>query len=100
MDDDKFDYYDDVVLGGNKYDDDEEEEDDDVDEEGLLPLEQMRKWLKNKPKGFGEEKVYDTSVEDKLLEEMRQSREAQAANLKKLKSGPVKSNDSDRNEKG
>ncbi|KAH1260044.1 hypothetical protein AAZX31_02G028400 [Glycine max] len=75
------------------YDDDEEEEefdDDDDEEEGMLPLDDMNKWFEKKPRGFGEGKVYDTSVEDKLLEEMRQSRIAQAENLTKLKSNPVK----------
>ncbi|XP_015965188.1 uncharacterized protein LOC107488911 [Arachis duranensis] len=111
--DDKFDYYDDdedfedddVVLGvDNEYydDDDVEDEDEDEesgDEEGMMPFEKMRKWLKHKPRGFGEGKVYDTSVEDKLLDEMRQSREAQAANLKKLKSGVVNFKNSEKKKK-
>ncbi|KAL2349366.1 hypothetical protein Fmac_003366 [Flemingia macrophylla] len=67
---------------GDEYDDEEQEFDDD---EGMLPLEKMNKWFEKKPKGFGEGKVYDTSVEEKLLEEMRQSRIAQAENLKRLK---------------
>ncbi|XP_027361723.1 uncharacterized protein LOC113869547 isoform X2 [Abrus precatorius] len=76
-------------------DDDEDDFDDEYDEgeeddEGMLPLEKMDKWFKKRPKGFGEGKVYDTSVEDKLLDEMRQSRIAQAENLKKLKSNPGK----------
>ncbi|KAM6562128.1 hypothetical protein CsatB_022126 [Cannabis sativa] len=62
--------------------DDEEEED---DGSIILPLEKMNKWLENKPRGFGVEKVYDTSIEDKLLEELEQARVAQAANLNKLK---------------
>ncbi|KAF4395453.1 hypothetical protein G4B88_010917 [Cannabis sativa] len=62
---------------------DEEEEDDDGSI--ILPLEKMNKWLENKPRGFGVEKVYDTSIEDKLLEELEQARVAQAANLNKLK---------------
>jgi len=87
------------------YDDDEEEEefdDDDDEEEGMLPLDDMNKWFEKKPRGFGEGKVYDTSVEDKLLEEMRQSRIAQAENLTKLKSNPVKhaSNESVQKKKG
>ncbi|TKY69810.1 hypothetical protein E2542_SST06092 [Spatholobus suberectus] len=82
----------------DEYDEEEEESDDD---EGMLPLEKMNKWFEKKPKGFGEGKVYDTLVEDKLLEEMRQSRIAQAANLKRLKSNPVKraSNQIDQNKK-
>lgn len=79
--------------GGNSdYDcgDFDDEEDEDEDDEGVvMPFEQMRKWLNNKPRGFGVGKVYDTSVEDKLLDEMRKSREAQAANLNKLKNNPT-----------
>ncbi|XP_057448415.1 uncharacterized protein LOC130739956 [Lotus japonicus] len=86
---DGIEYYDDD-------DDDEEVEEGEFDDDGgddgeeVLPLEQMKQWFDKKPKGFGEGKVYDTSVEDKLLEELRQSREAQAANLEKLKANPVK----------
>ncbi|XP_020970041.1 uncharacterized protein LOC107622645 isoform X2 [Arachis ipaensis] len=115
--DDKFDYYDDddedfedddVVLGGdNEYyydndgdgDEDEDEDEEGGDEEGMMPFEKMRKWFKHKPRGFGEGKVYDTSVEDKLLDEIRQSSEAQAANLKKLKSGVVNSKNSEEKKK-
>ncbi|KAI9124940.1 hypothetical protein K1719_003556 [Acacia pycnantha] len=65
---------------------DDEEEDEDEDDEGVvMPLEKMSKWLMNRPRGFGVGKMYDTSVEDKMLDEMRKSREAQAANLNKLK---------------
>ncbi|TKY45756.1 hypothetical protein E2542_SST30224 [Spatholobus suberectus] len=86
---------------GNEYGEEEEDIDDGGDDEGMLPLEKMNKWFEKKPKGFVEGKVYDTSVEDKLLEEMRQSRIAQAANLKRLKSNPVKraSNQIDQNKK-
>uniref|UniRef100_A0A803LZQ8 RRM domain-containing protein n=2 Tax=Chenopodium quinoa TaxID=63459 RepID=A0A803LZQ8_CHEQI len=42
-------------------------------------------WLENRPRGFGEGKVYDTSVEDKLLEEIEQSFKAQLSNITKLK---------------
>ncbi|XP_030448175.1 uncharacterized protein LOC115670908 [Syzygium oleosum] len=70
------------------YDDneeEEEEEDEDEDEEGMYsPFEKMTRWHENKPPGFGVGKVYDTSLEDKLLEEMHQSRVAQAANINKL----------------
>ncbi|MCD7465091.1 hypothetical protein HAX54_000544 [Datura stramonium] len=52
----------------------------------------MKKWLENKPRGFGVDKVYDTSVEDKLMEEIEQSRKAQLANINKLKNNPVKAN--------
>ncbi|KAI4382581.1 hypothetical protein MLD38_008529 [Melastoma candidum] len=72
--------YDDDDVGG---DEDEDEIGDDVFVFGLGS--RMQKWFENKPSGFGEGKVYDTSIEDKLLEEMRQSRIAQAANINKLK---------------
>ena len=74
-------------------DDGEEEEEEEVmvmDEDGtLLPREKMKQWLKNKPRGFGEGKVFDTSIEDKLLEEMEQSAQAQVANVNKLKNDPI-----------
>lgn len=60
------------------------EEDDEAD----IPLKEMKKWLENKPRGFGEGKVYDTSIEDKLMEELEQSRKAQLANINKLKNNP------------
>ncbi|KAK7274325.1 hypothetical protein RIF29_15408 [Crotalaria pallida] len=44
------------------------EDDDDTE---MLRLEKMRKLFEKKPKGFGEGKVYDTSLEDKLLEELQ-----------------------------
>ncbi|XP_065860971.1 uncharacterized protein [Euphorbia lathyris] len=71
----------------------EEAEDEDEDEGMLLPLENMRKWLQNKPSGFGEGKAYDTSIEDKLLDEIEQSRKAQAANVDNLKNNPIKPKD-------
>ncbi|GMN41681.1 hypothetical protein TIFTF001_010902 [Ficus carica] len=75
---------------GGEYD--EEEFDDLEDDDGsvVFPFDKMNKWLENKPRGFGEGKVYDTSTEDQLLEEMRLSGLAQAANLEKLKNAPVK----------
>ncbi|KAL3501231.1 hypothetical protein ACH5RR_035680 [Cinchona calisaya] len=45
----------------------------------------MKKWLENRPRGFGEGKVYDTSIEDKLMEEIEQNRKAQLANINNLK---------------
>ncbi|KAK7367925.1 hypothetical protein VNO80_09945 [Phaseolus coccineus] len=83
----------------DELDDEEEEFDYDDDDEGMLPLEKMEKWFEKRPKGFGEGKVYDTSVEDKLLEEIRQSRVAQAENLKRLKSHPVKHASNEKDEK-
>ncbi|CAN4124279.1 unnamed protein product [Withania somnifera] len=52
----------------------------------------MKKWLANKPRGFGVDTEYDTSVEDNLMEEIEQSRKAQLANINKLKNNPVKAN--------
>ncbi|KAF5443193.1 hypothetical protein F2P56_035772 [Juglans regia] len=80
----------DDVEEEDEFDDDnvDEEEDDEV----LVPFENMRQWLKNKPCGFGDGKMYDTSVEDKLLEEMEQSKQAQATNVMKLKNDPIKPN--------
>lgn len=50
----------------------EEEEKGDGEEEGeFLAFEDMRKWEMNRPAGFGEGKVYDTTVEESILEEMK-----------------------------
>ncbi|KAI3467482.1 hypothetical protein Pfo_024145 [Paulownia fortunei] len=70
--------------------DDGEFEGDDDDDEVVIPLKNMKKWLENRPRGFGEGQVYDTSIEDKLMEEIEQSRQAQLANVNKLKNSPVK----------
>lgn len=84
----------DSIFEVDDFDDDEDEFDgdefvDDEDDEGeFVPLRNMKKWLEGKPRGFGEGRDYDTSVEDKLLEELRQSREAQLANINKLKNSP------------
>ncbi|KAL5759735.1 hypothetical protein ACOSQ2_018573 [Xanthoceras sorbifolium] len=51
---------------------------------------EMKRWLENKPRGFGEGKVYDTSIKEKLLQEIEQSREAHIANINKLKNDSVK----------
>ncbi|XP_031258267.1 uncharacterized protein LOC116116311 [Pistacia vera] len=74
-----------VEMDGSDFDDDE----DDDDEGMFLPFGEMKRWLESKPRGFGEGKAYDTSVEEKLLEEMEQSRQAQIANINKLKNNPV-----------
>ncbi|XP_075097178.1 uncharacterized protein LOC107760275 [Nicotiana tabacum] len=71
---------------------DDVEGDDDDEDEVIIPLRNMKKWLENKPSGFGVDKVYDTSVEDKLMEEIEQSKKAQLANINKLKNNPVKAN--------
>ncbi|KAL0385594.1 UNVERIFIED_CONTAM: hypothetical protein Sradi_2953700 [Sesamum radiatum] len=70
-------------------DDGEFEGDEDDDDDVVVPLQNMKRWLENRPRGFGEGKVYDTSIEDKLMEEIEQSRKAQLANLNKLKNSPV-----------
>jgi hypothetical protein len=82
---------------GYEFDDDDEEEggedeevDDDDDDDEVIPFGELKKWLEKKPKGFGEGKVYDTSIEDKLFEELQKSKQAQAVNLKKLKANPIK----------
>ncbi|KAL6575696.1 hypothetical protein OROHE_000832 [Orobanche hederae] len=81
--------------------DDFDEDDDDFDEvEGefnededmIVPMRNMGKWLETKPLGFGEGKEYDTTIEDKLAEEIEQSRIAQLANLNKLKNNPQTGN--------
>ncbi|KAJ9187614.1 hypothetical protein P3X46_003044 [Hevea brasiliensis] len=75
----------------DELDDFDDENEDVEDEEMFLPFGKMKKWLENKPRGFGEGKVYDTSIEDKMLEEMERSRKAQAANINKLKNNPINS---------
>ncbi|KAK1415706.1 hypothetical protein QVD17_31491 [Tagetes erecta] len=74
---------------------DEEDEDDDI----IVPLHNMRQWTRNKPRGFGEGKVYDTKLEDKLLEELEQSRVAQIANINNLKNNPQIGNPNFKKEK-
>lgn len=82
---------DDEEMDDDYMDDDDVDEDDDEDD-GIIPIRNMKKWLENKPTGFGEGKEYDTSVEDKLAQEIEQSRLAQLANINKLKSNPQSSN--------
>ncbi|XP_073036181.1 uncharacterized protein [Primulina eburnea] len=71
-----------------EFEGDESDEDDEV----IVPLQNMKEWFENRPRGFGEGKVYDTSVEDELMEEIEQSRKAQLANVNELKSNPMKAN--------
>ncbi|KAL5552954.1 hypothetical protein UlMin_040355 [Ulmus minor] len=80
------------LLEMEGFDDDFGGREGDEDDDGslILPLENMKMWMENKPRGFGEGKVYDTAIEDKLMEELEQSREAQAANLNKLKNSTIK----------
>ncbi|KAL6983621.1 hypothetical protein U1Q18_017003 [Sarracenia purpurea var. burkii] len=91
---DDFDYddEDDEEGEGYGYGDGDGDGDDEEDEEVFVPLRNMKRWLENKPRGFGEGKAYDTSIEDKLLDEMEQSREAQLVNVEKLKNNPENSN--------
>ncbi|KAF5741043.1 hypothetical protein HS088_TW10G00038 [Tripterygium wilfordii] len=63
--------------------------DDGEDEEYSSPFEWMETWMENKPTGFGEGKVYDTSIEDALVEEIEHSRRVQLANVNKLKHNPI-----------
>ncbi|XP_073295110.1 uncharacterized protein [Primulina huaijiensis] len=76
------------VEDDGEFEGDESDEDDEV----IVPLQNMKEWLENRPRGFGEGKVYDTSVEDELMEEKEQSRKAQLANVNELKSNPMKAN--------
>eukprot|EP00262_Sarcandra_glabra_P009101 TRINITY_DN2309_c1_g1_i1.p1 TRINITY_DN2309_c1_g1~~TRINITY_DN2309_c1_g1_i1.p1 ORF type:complete len:436 (+),score=101.77 TRINITY_DN2309_c1_g1_i1:102-1409(+) len=69
---------------------DDEEEEEEEEEEEMMPFEKMRRWLRNKPSGFGDGKVYDTWVEDTLIEEMEHSRTAQLSNINNLKNNPPK----------
>lgn len=72
------------------FDDFDEDNADNDEDEGVISFGKMRRWLENKPRGFGEGKVYDTSIEDKLLQEIQQSREAQMANINKLENELLK----------
>ncbi|BBG94124.1 hypothetical protein Prudu_002332 [Prunus dulcis] len=65
----------DLDLDGS---DDELGGDGDDEEDTFVPFGKMKKWLEKKPRGFGEGKEYDISIEEKLLEEMEKSRQAQA----------------------
>ncbi|XP_031123364.1 uncharacterized protein LOC116026059 [Ipomoea triloba] len=75
--------------GADDFEEDGDGDDDDDDDEVFVPLRNMKEWLQNKPRGFGEGKVYDTSIEDELMEEIEQSRRAQLANINNLKNNPV-----------
>lgn len=74
----------DTELEVDEYYSDEEEE-----EGEMIPLQEMGRWLRNKPAGFGEGKDYDTAMEEKLLEEIERDRIAQAANIDKLRKESV-----------
>ena len=80
--------------------DDDEEEEEEEEEEMFVPFENMKNWTKNKPRGFGEGKVYDTGIEDKLLEELEHSIQAQATNVRNLKKNPIMPRSKKDNQKG
>ncbi|KAI3817573.1 hypothetical protein L1987_11368 [Smallanthus sonchifolius] len=82
----------------DEFDEEFEDEDDDEDEDMIVPLRNMRQWTRNKPRGFGEGKVYDTTLEDKLLEELELSRVAQLANINNLKNNPIDGNPNSKKE--
>lgn len=79
------------------FDEDDADFQDEDEDEMLLPLKNMREWLAARPRGFGEGKEYDTSIEDELLQEIEQSRTAQAANINKLKNMSTSEPNSGRN---
>lgn len=69
----------------------------DEDDEGMMvPFGKMKKWLEKKPRGFGEGKVYDTPIEDQLLDEMQ----AQVENATKLQNDAAQPNPQPKNNKG
>lgn len=73
----------------------DEQEKVDEDDDEFLAFEDMRTWELNKPIGFGEGKFYDTSVEEKLLEEMEKERliRIEAEKKKKLEESLKKKNE-------
>ncbi|KAL9251197.1 hypothetical protein AKJ16_DCAP00142 [Drosera capensis] len=83
-DDDELDFLDDFDDDVNDDDDEEEEEEVEEEFEGTK-YGKLKSWMKKKPTGFGEGKEYDTLLEEKLLEEIEQSRIAQFANINRLK---------------
>ncbi|PIA62188.1 hypothetical protein AQUCO_00200293v1 [Aquilegia coerulea] len=77
------------LIEMDDFDDFDDDDEEDEDEEGeFIPLANMKEWLEKKPRGFGEGKEYDTSLEEKLLEELEQSRKAQIVNINNLKKNP------------
>lgn len=69
-----------------------EDEDLEMEEEDESPWGFMRKRFRKKPSGFGKGKVYDTSIEDQLVQEMEQATRAQLANINNLKNNPLSPN--------
>ncbi|KAL2652240.1 hypothetical protein R1flu_020368 [Riccia fluitans] len=64
------------VLDFDEDDEDEDEDDSDNEDDGFLSMDE---WMKKKPVGFGAGKVYDTTLEERLLEEIKRDELAQAA---------------------
>ncbi|KAL2629092.1 hypothetical protein R1flu_013778 [Riccia fluitans] len=64
------------VLDFDEDDEDEDEDDSDNEDDEFLNMEE---WMKKKPVGFGAGKVYDTTLEERLLEEIKRDELAQAA---------------------
>lgn len=63
--------------------------DDDYEDDDYVPFAEMKRWKTNKPSGFGDSKTYDTSLEERLLAEIEQSKKKQIANVKKMKNKTV-----------
>lgn len=91
-----------AIMEMSDFDDDfgEDEEEEEEEMGMVLPFGKMKKSLENKPRGFGEGKVYDTRIEDRLLEEIEQNRQAQAANINNLKNLNPVSKDEQQTKKG
>ncbi|XP_057543782.1 uncharacterized protein LOC130823164 isoform X2 [Amaranthus tricolor] len=92
----KIDYFDEIKLeeiekfevieDGFEFDDDDDDEEFEEDNDELMvPVHKMNEWLEKKPKGFGEGKEYDASLEDKILEEIAQSLKTHIEKFDKLK---------------
>lgn len=67
-----------TVASNNDYEDDD-----------YVPFAEMKRWKTNKPSGFGDSKTYDTSLEDRLLAEIEQSKTKQITNVNKVKNKTV-----------
>ena len=62
---------------------------DDYEDDEYVPFAEMKRWKTNKPSGFGDFKTYDTSLEDRLLAEIEQSKTKQITNVNKVKNKTV-----------
>ncbi|PKU85754.1 hypothetical protein MA16_Dca022624 [Dendrobium catenatum] len=63
-----------TFVSDDEKEDCEDEGEEEVDGEEFIPLREMTRWLQNKPARFGEGKRYDTTAEDKILEEIKLDR--------------------------